>query len=62
MANVYKILGQSSPSATTPTDLYTVPAATSTVCSSISICNWGGTQTTFRVSISPAGAATANKD
>jgi hypothetical protein len=62
MANVYKILGQSSPSATTSTDLYTVPATTSTVCSSISICNRGGTPTTFRVSISPAGVAIANKD
>ena len=62
MANVYKILGQSSPSATTSTDLYTVPATTSTVCSSLSICNRGGTPTTFRVSISPAGAAIENKD
>jgi hypothetical protein len=62
MANVYKILGQISPSATTETNLYVVPATTSTVCSSISICNRGGTQTTFRVSISPLGAATANKD
>jgi len=62
MPNVYKILGQSSPLATTETDLYTVPASTSTVCSSLSICNRDGTQTTFRVSISPLGAATANKD
>jgi hypothetical protein len=62
MPNVYKILGQSSPSATTETDLYTVPAATSTVCSSVSICNRGTTQTTFRVSISQGGAATTNKD
>jgi hypothetical protein len=62
MPNVYKILGQSSPSATTETDLYTVPAATSTVCSSISICNRGATQTAFRVSISQGGGATANKD
>ena len=62
MANVYKILGQNSPLATTETVLYTVPAATSSVCSSISICNRGGTQTTFRVSLSQAGAATANKD
>lgn len=62
MANVYKILGQSSPSATTETTLYTVPAATSTVCSSVSICNRGGTQSTFRVSISQGGGATANKD
>ena len=62
MPNVYKILGQSSPAATTPTDLYTVPATTSAICSSISICNRGTTQTTFRVSISQAGAATTNKD
>jgi hypothetical protein len=62
MGNVYKILGQSSPSATTVTDLYTVPSATSTVCSSISICNRGATQTTFRISISAGGVLTTNKD
>jgi len=62
MPNVYKILGQSSPSATTETDLYTVPPATSAVCSSVSICNRGATQTTFRVSISQGGAAITNKD
>jgi len=62
MANVYKILGQSSPSATTETTLYTVPSGKSTVVSSISICNRGSVQTTFRVSISQGGSATANKD
>jgi hypothetical protein len=62
MANVYKILGQSSPIATTETTLYTVPAATSTISSSIIICNRGATQTTFRVSISQGGGVTANKD
>jgi hypothetical protein len=62
MPSVYKILGQVSPSATTETDLYTVPAATSAICSSISICNRGTTQTTFRVSMSQVGASTANKD
>jgi hypothetical protein len=62
MPNVYKILGQSSPSATTETDLYTVPPATSAVCSSISICNRGGTATTFRISLSSLGASTTNKD
>ena len=62
MANVYKILGQSSPSATTETTLYTVPSAKSAVASSISICNRGSGQTTFRVSISQGGSATANKD
>jgi hypothetical protein len=62
MANVYKILGQSSPSPTTETALYAVPSNTSAVCSSISICNRGATQTTFRVSISQEGAATSLKD
>ena len=62
MGSVYKILGQTSPSATTETDLYTVPAATSTVCSSVVICNRGGSQTTFRMSVSQSGGATANKD
>jgi hypothetical protein len=62
MANVYKILGQSSPSATTETVLYTVPSATSTICSSLSICNRGSVQTTFRISFSKAGAATSTKD
>ena len=62
MANVYKILGQLSPLATTETVLYVVPVSTSAVCSSISICNRGTTQTTFRVSISQGGASITNKD
>lgn len=62
MANYYKILGQSSPAATTETDLYAVPALTSTVSSSITICNRGTTQASFRVSITQGGGATSNKD
>lgn len=62
MATYYKILGQSNPSATTETALYTVPAATSAVASSIIICNRASTQASFRVSISASGAATSNKD
>ena len=34
MAVVYKVLGQSAPSATTETTLYTVPAATETIAQS----------------------------
>lgn len=59
---IYKILGQSAPSATTETVLYTVPASTSSICSSLSVTNRGATTTTFRISVSAAGAATANKD
>lgn len=62
MADTVKILGQSAPNATTETDLYTVPASTSAVVSSIVVCNRGTTSTTFRISVSQAGAATTNKD
>ena len=59
MANVYKVLGQVNPAATTATTLYTVPAATSAVCSTLSICNIGAS-TTYRVAIRPAGATLAD--
>jgi len=62
MATTYKILGQSSPTATTPTDLYTVPASTSAVGSSLIVSNRGTALASFRVSVSAAGAATTNKD
>lgn len=58
----YKVLGQSAPAATTEDDLYTVPAATATLCNSITICNRGSSLTTFRVSISVGGNVTANAD
>ena len=60
MATVYKVLGQSAPSAVTNTTLYTVPASTSAVCSTLAICNRGAT-TTVRVAIRPAGATLANQ-
>ena len=59
MATTYKVLGQSSPAANTDTDLYTVPALTSTVCSTLSICNRANTAT-CRVSVRPAGVGIAN--
>jgi len=62
MAKTYKCLGQSKPAATTGTDLYTVPAATQTVVSSLVVCNQSASTRTFRVSISVAGGATVAKD
>ena len=62
MGSVYKILGQVSPSATTETTLYTVPASTSAVASSVIVCNRSAVLSTFRISISVAGGATSNKD
>jgi hypothetical protein len=63
MANTYKILGQVAPDAAAETTLYTVQTpATSAVCSSIVVCNRGTAARSFRVSISPAGDPTDNKD
>ena len=56
MAISYKVLGQLNPSATTATTLYTVPAATNTVCSTITICNQAASAATFRIAVRPAGA------
>ena len=57
MAITYKVLGQSNPSANTNTTLYTVPSATSAVCSTIVICNQAASAATFRVAVRPAGAS-----
>lgn len=60
MATSYKVLGQSNPAAATLTSLYTVPAATSAVCSTLTACNIG-VSTNIRVAIRPAGASIANQ-
>lgn len=56
-----KVLGQSNPSATTATTLYTVPASKEAVVSSISICNLASSSATYRIAVRPAGAALANQ-
>jgi hypothetical protein len=57
MAETFKVLGQSAPVATTLTDLYTVPASTSTTVSTLVVANRSATATTFRISIAVANAA-----
>jgi hypothetical protein len=59
MATTYKVLGQVNPAATTATTLYTVPAATNTVVSTIVICNQAAAAATFRIAVRPAGATLA---
>ena len=54
------MLGQSAPLATTSTDVYTVPAATEAVISTIIIANRAGTAGTFRLAVRPDGAAISN--
>jgi glucose-6-phosphate dehydrogenase assembly protein OpcA len=60
MPQAHKVLGQSNPSATTLTTLYTVPASTQAVCSTIAICNTASSATTYRIAVRPAGASIAN--
>jgi glucose-6-phosphate dehydrogenase assembly protein OpcA len=59
--SVYKVLGQSAPTATTDTNVYTVPSATSAVISTIVIANRAGTAATYRIAVRPGGAAIANQ-
>ena len=59
MPTVYKVLAQSNPSATTATTLYTVPASTSTVVSTITVCNQASTAGSYRIAVRPAGASLA---
>jgi glucose-6-phosphate dehydrogenase assembly protein OpcA len=60
MPTNYKVLGQSNPSATTATTLYTVPSATQAVVSTIVIANLTATAATFRIAVRVAGATLAN--
>ena len=59
MATTYKVLGTSNPAATTATTLYTVPAATSAIVSTINVCNQAASSGAFRIAIRPAGATLA---
>ena len=60
MPTTYKVLGQSNPAATTLTTLYTVPASTNAVISSITVANLAATSATFRIAVRPAGASIAD--
>ena len=57
MATTYKLLGQSNPTANTLTDVYTVPAATQAVISTIAICNQSATNASYSIAVSNNGAA-----
>jgi glucose-6-phosphate dehydrogenase assembly protein OpcA len=54
------VLGQSNPSATTATTLYTVPSATQAVISTVVVANLTSTAATFRIAVRVAGATLAN--
>jgi hypothetical protein len=62
MAFTYKVLGQAAPAAATTSNVYTVPAATQAVVSTIIITNRNSNaNATYRIAVQPAGAALANQ-
>lgn len=71
MALTYKVLGQSGQSgasgngaetlaATTLKTLYTVPASTSAIVSSIVVANRAATSATYRIGVVPSGGTASN--
>jgi hypothetical protein len=60
MAINYKILGQAHPATTAEANVYTVPAATQTIVSTLSITNVTASSASARVWVRIAGAATAH--
>jgi hypothetical protein len=61
MPTAYKVLGQSKPTAATATTLYTVPAGTSAVISSLVISNITNDYSLIRIAVRPAGATLEDK-
>lgn len=61
MAQTHKVLGQAALAATTETTIYTTPAATSTIVSTVTVCNRSATATTYRLYVAVAGAGADNK-
>jgi hypothetical protein len=57
----YRLLGQSAPSATTLTSLYTCGSGIQTVVSSISVANRGTVSATYRLAIRDDGSSIANQ-
>jgi hypothetical protein len=61
MPITYKVLGQINPTAHTATTVYTVPSLTSTVLSTVTVCNQSANTATFRLAVRPSGETLAAK-
>jgi hypothetical protein len=61
MPITYKVLGQINPTAHTATTVYTVPSLTSTVLSTVTVCNQSANTATFRLAVCPSGETLAAK-
>lgn len=62
MATAYKILGQTGDASANDVTLYTVPASTETIVSTIVICNREAAANTFRIAVKEDGGSVANED
>jgi hypothetical protein len=60
MPTSYKVLGQSAPLTANSSNLYTVPALTEAVISTITVANRGTENTSYRISVRPNGATLDN--
>lgn len=56
MAEAYRVIAQASPAVNSDTTLYTVPASTQVIVSTLTVCNTGTAQALFRVAVRKAGA------
>ena len=61
MATSYKILAQAHLTSTSDTDVYTVPASTETIVSTLVVANITSSADTFNIAIREDGATLANK-
>jgi hypothetical protein len=61
MGITYKVLGQINPTANTATNVYTVPALTSTIISTVTVCNQANTPASFRLAVRPGGTSLATQ-
>lgn len=62
MPTTYKVLGQSAPANTSEATLYTVPASTQAVVSTIAVANLTGTAANASVNVCVNGAASGNSN
>jgi len=62
LATTYKILGQAEPADTANADLYTVPASTETIVSTLVISNSSAGDASFRIFVREAGATAATSN
>jgi hypothetical protein len=61
MPQTHKVLGQAAPEDTNNANVYTVPSATQSIVSTISVANITTTAASFRIAVRPAGATIANQ-